>query len=176
MHQSLKKVTNPRLPRLLDGLGEPRKSGGTLWPCRRHAEEIFFWKRHRILFMAEKGKYKTTIVAVCYRCSRSRLGKRACAKETLCVWQAPPPSPSPPPHFHFLLPLKSKLWLTCYLRRCFSLLPKRSPPSQVPGRAKSHLPTMQISCFELPQTIRRPRRLPVGTKTNRISGDLYLSY
>lgn len=52
----------------------------------------FFWgKWHRILFMAEKGKYKTTIVAVCYRCSRSRLGKRACAKEILCVWQALPP-------------------------------------------------------------------------------------
>lgn len=92
------------------------------------------------------------------------------AQRRLCVCgrHSPrPPSPSPPLHFHFLLPLKSKLWLTCYLRRCFSLLPKRSPQSQVPGRAKSHLPTMQISCFELPQTIRRPRRLPVGTKTNQ---------
>lgn len=177
MHQSLKKVTNPRLPKLLDGLGELRKSGGTLWPCRRHSEEIFFWKWHRILFMAEKGKYKTTIVAVCYRCSRSRLGTCVRKGDFVCVaGTPPPPSPSPPLHFHFLLPLKSKLWLTCYLRRCFSLLPKRSPQSQVPGRAKSHLPTMQISCFELPQTIRRPRRLPVGTKTNRISGDLYLSY
>lgn len=56
--------------------------------------------------MAEKGKHKTTIVAVCYRCSRSRLGTCGRKGDFVCVAGSPRPTAFPTTAFPFSSPFE----------------------------------------------------------------------
>lgn len=102
---------------------------------------------------------------------------RHCVRRQFFLFIYPPP---PPPHFHFLSLWSRKLWLTCYLRRCFSLLGKRSPASQA-RRVSRWCKSVVFSSFKRYGKWWCNRPLPpqpatfVQSKTKRMSVNLYLS-
>lgn len=130
---------------------KPKIVRASVWPQRAEKERRdsltlspplwgdFMWKWHQILFMAEKEKHKTTTVAVCHRCSCSRLG--TCVRmQTLCVCvcvAGTPPTPSAAFPFSSPFEVETVTHMLSEELFFFPLLPKRSPPSQVPGRAAS---------------------------------------